>query len=86
HTTVYLTALKVRPERIEDLERILDLRARGFSTLEDFAAALQEELPHLKDVFVPEGVGVFLNSVEPYLDEEGHLYLGTVENGGWREE
>ncbi|WP_135256373.1 hypothetical protein [Thermus caldilimi] len=85
YEVLYLTALEVRPERVRDMERILELRERAIGeegTREGFAALLQKELPHLKEAFTPEGVGAVLNSDDPYLDKDGFLTLGAVYNGG----
>jgi len=84
---VYMTALEVRPERLEDLRCILALREKHRQAgREAFAALLKQELPHLAEAFTPEGVGAFLNAYEPSLSEDGFLGLGSVYNGGTEEE
>ncbi|MEM1684804.1 MAG: hypothetical protein QXD60_03510 [Nanopusillaceae archaeon] len=84
---IYMTALKVRPERLENLRRILALREKHAQVgREAFAALLKQELPHLAEAFTPEGVNVFLSNHEPRLDERGFLHLGAVRSGGTKEE
>lgn len=86
---LYAMALEVRPERLEDVRRILELREeaiRGERSREGFAELLKRELPHLAEAFTPEGVGAFLNSFEPSLSKDGFLELGLVYNGGTEEE
>jgi len=85
YEVLYATALEVRPERLEDVRRILKLRdeaIRKERTREGFAELLRRELPHLAEAFTPDGVGAFLNSFEPSLSGDGFLDLGSVYNGG----
>jgi len=87
YEAVYLEALEVRPERLEDVRRILKLREENHRlSREAFADLLKRELPHLAEAFTPEGVGAFLNAPGAYLDGDDYLHLGSVYNGGTEEE